>query len=61
MEWEYNGVTYWLDWYAHDEVYLLDEDGNDVTDDVVYRAACDEVWDYYVGQAEMRHDMMMGR
>ena len=57
MEWEYNGKTYWLEWYSHEEVFVTDEDGNDIEDHDVMEAAYQEVWDWYVGRAEMMMDM----
>ena len=49
MEWEYKGKMYALDWGDHTEVYVTDEDGNNVTDSDVYNAACREVWDFIFG------------
>ena len=61
MEWEYEGKTYWLEWDSYEEVYVTDEDDNDVEDLDVLSAAYQEVMEWYVGQAEARYDMLMDR
>lgn len=58
MEFEYKGTTYYLEWDSIEEVYVTDEDGNDVPYDYgLYSEAERLVMDEHVGQAEMTMDM----
>lgn len=62
MELEHNGKTYIVEWDSYEEVYVSDEDGNDVPYDYeLYEKAYYMVWEHYVDAADMLHDRMMGR
>lgn len=54
MELEWGDKTYYIEWDSFEEVYVTDEDGNDVPYEYeLYERAYRLVWEHYYESAQM--------
>lgn len=57
MDFEFNGTTYHVEWDSIEEIYITDDEGNDVEYNYeLYVEAESIVRDHYICQAEMMMD-----